>query len=283
MKNIIILDSKAYVRNRIKELVSEYDIHVYEAVNSIQLFNVLSEVNNEVSIIVMEINLEKESGLEVINKLKKKGLEIPILIVTSENRRKEFAKTIKAGIVDYILKPFNEKVLVDRITKGMEKKNIGSKKVEKSKDKEINNQLNKKLQVETINEIKKYSLMMITLFKTLDEFTVDLEKEYSALGSYLYFKLRNILGDTDGLTRYGIQNFIATFNTHDIGKEATISKNISEFFKDIKEKDKRFEGYYLECAFVHCPEEGNNNEELISKVTYKILDKIDELKRLEKR
>lgn len=286
MRNIIILDSKAYVRNRIKELVCGYKINVYEAINSFQLFTILAELDYDVSLIVMEVNLEKESGIDILHKLKKRNIEIPVLIVTSENRRKEFAKSIRAGAVDYILKPFDEKMLLNRIVKVMDKKinttNKSSKEDHKKISSDFQDYLSKELEDAKIKE-NIFSLMMITLFKAVDEFTADMEKEYSDLGKDIYPKLKEILEGVDLFIKYGAQSFVATFKVNSKEKENIIIQKVNEFFKNIRQQDKRFEGYYLECAFVNYPKEGNNKEELISKVTYKIVDKINQIKGMEKK
>lgn len=286
MRNIIILDSKAYVRNRIKELVYGYKINVYEAVNSFQLFTILAELDYDVSLIVMEVNLEKESGIDILHKLKKRNIEIPVLIVTSENRRREFAKSIRAGAVDYILKPFDEKVLLNRIVKVMDKKTDITNKSSKEDHKKISSDFQDYLSKELEDAKSKeniFSLMMITLFKAVDEFTADMEKKYFGLGNDIYPKLKEILEGVDLFIKYGAQSFVATFKVNSKEKENIIIQKVNEFFKNIRQQDKRFEGYYLECAFVNYPEEGNNKEELISKVTYKIVDKINQIKGMEKK
>ncbi|PRR76994.1 response regulator transcription factor [Clostridium thermopalmarium] len=290
MKNVVILDSKAYMRSRIKELVCDYEVRVYEAVNSFQLFRILAEVNYDVSLIIMEINLDRESGIDILNKLKSRGIDIPVLIVTSENRKKKFVKSIKAGAVDYILKPFDEKMLLKRIVKGMDKKYKKTNKNGGNIIKEKNNKLNLDFQDYLSNQLKdaksrhnNFSIMMITVFKFVDNFTEDVEKEYTILGNDLYIKLNDILKDADLFIRYEIQSFIATFKNKDKDNENYITEKIKKFFEDIKQNDKRFKDYYLECAFAHYLEDGKSKAELLSKVKQKIVNKINEVKRMEKK
>ncbi|MFU0824457.1 response regulator transcription factor [Clostridium sp.] len=288
MRNIVILDSKAYMRSRIKELVSDYEVHVYEAVNSFQLFRILAEVNYDVSLIIMEINLDRESGIDILNKLKSRGIDIPVLIVTSENRKKKFVKSIKAGAVDYILKPFDEKMLLKRIVKGMDKKYKKTNKNGGNIIKEKNNKLNLDFQDYLSNQLKdaekkqnNFSIMMITLFKFVDSFTEDVEKEYIILGNDIYIKLNDILKNADIFIRYEVQSFIATFKNKDEDNQNYLIDKIREIFKYIKENDERFKEYHLECAFVNYLEDGKSKEELLSKVKQKIVKKIDEVKRME--
>ena len=79
----------------------------------------------------MEVGLNKEDGFEVIKKIKSKDNNIPIMIVTSLNTRNAFIKGIKAGAVEYILKPFDNKFLLERIDSLITRYKSTEKKVEK--------------------------------------------------------------------------------------------------------------------------------------------------------
>ena len=92
-----MIDNKPYSVNTIKELVGDYNITVYEAKNSFEVFSTLQKLNNNAELIITDVNLGKESGIDIIKKIKEKGIKCPILILTSENKRKTFIEGIKAG------------------------------------------------------------------------------------------------------------------------------------------------------------------------------------------
>lgn len=282
MKNIIILDNKAYIRTRVKEIVAEYDIHVYEAINSLQFFNILAEVNYNVELIIVEINLGSESGIEIIKRLKGKGVDIPILILTTENRRKEFAKGIRAGAVDYILKPFDEKLLLKRIVGDMEKgKSKGDNKKLESKEKEAQVELEEFLS-EELDKDKELSIIMITFFKLVEKFTSELTKEYNTLSNIIHLQLKETLKEANLLIKYGPQSFIGTLKDINEDNKKLICEEVNETFLSLKQKSKVLEEYYLECVFVKYPEDGNNKEELITKARYETIERINKIKRMEK-
>lgn len=308
MKNIIILDNKPYIRTRVKELVKESDVKVHEASNSIQLFNILSNNTYKFELIIMEINLGNENGIEVINKLKKRKINIPIIILTSEARKKMFAKGIRAGAVDYILKPFEGDFLLKRIIGDIEKNNKDSKKtneaIEPIKDikKDIKKDVKKDINTKNINqdilefnnhldkqlekakkEEKKYALLMITMFKFVEKFTQKVEKEYIELSKDIYPKLNDILIGADLFTVYEGQSFVATFKFSNEENETIICERIKGFFKDLKNKDNRYKEYYLECDFANYPQDGENKEELLLNVNNKIVEKINKIKAMEKK
>lgn len=290
MRNIIIVDTKAYIRNKIKELLVEHKINVHEAVSSMQLYTLLAQLNYEVDLIILEINLGNESGLEIIGKLASKGLNIPILILTTENRKKQFIKGIKAGVIDYMLKPFNDKALVERIIE-----NIKEGKDKVAHRKAINE--GKKVSLSSIKasaantsmsaankEETKLSIVMITFFKQVEEFTAELEREYRAIADILYPKLKELLKGSDLLTKYGFQSYIAAFKNMDGKEEKLIEEKVKALFKELKEMDaSNIQSYYVECIFVHYPEDGKTKEELILKARQQTVERINIIKRSEKR
>lgn len=294
MANILIVDDKAYIRNRIKELLEEHRINIYEATSSRQLFTILAQLNYDIDLIILEINLGNENGLDIISKLNIKGINIPVLILTTENRKKQFIKGIKAGVVDYMLKPFNDKVLVKRVLENIQEgKNkiahrkfiIQGNKVSVSNVKELKNKEISPFKPEVIvnKQENNLSIIMITFFKKVEEFTVKLEREYKIVADIIYPKLKETLKDPEVLTKYGFQSFIAAFRSVDNKEEKVIEEKIRQLFEELKRRTEILKPYYLECTFVNYPNDGRNKEELILKARQETIEKINNFKRMEKR
>ncbi|KEI01928.1 response regulator [Clostridium botulinum] len=293
MKNIMIIDNKMYSRNRIKELIAEYDVNVYEAENSFQVFNILKKLNNKVELIITDVNLGKENGIDIIRKIKERGIKVPVLILTSENKRRTFIEGIKAGATDYILQPFEAKFLLKRILKDIEVHNNGSKVIKKSmkakeqisgvEEKEID--FNKYLSDEVNNaknSSKEFSILMLTLFKSVDEFTEKVEKEYAALIKIIYPRLKELLVGADIFIKYGPQSFVGSFKNLQDSKKQKMINNIKAIFRKAKDENKIYEEYFLEGSFAKFPADGTTEKELLSKVQDKMVDKINLIKNLER-
>lgn len=117
MDKVIVLDDMAYMRYRVKEILERKGIGVYEAGTSFDFFNKLHDNKDEINLIILEVGLSNEDGFEVIRKIKARNLNIPIMILTKMNTRNAFIKCIKEGTSEYILKPFNNKMLIERVNK----------------------------------------------------------------------------------------------------------------------------------------------------------------------
>ena len=77
MKNIILLESKAYVRQYIINSINVLGINLIEASNSIEFFNELHNAENKIDLILMGISSGMEDGFEILKKLRGKGINTP--------------------------------------------------------------------------------------------------------------------------------------------------------------------------------------------------------------
>ncbi len=154
MQNIIILDDMSYMRYRVKDLLEEKDIKVYEASTSFEFFNKLYEKKDNIDLIILELGLTREDGFEVVEKIREKNVDIPIVILTKVNTRDAFAKVIQEGISDYILKPFDNKVLLDRIVKTIKESKGGKEQVSTEKGSKVQKYILMKI-MKTLMKLKK--------------------------------------------------------------------------------------------------------------------------------
>ncbi|MEQ1558328.1 MAG: response regulator transcription factor [Methyloglobulus sp.] len=64
---------------------------------------------------VIDIGLPDFSGIELIKRLRKDNITIPILILTARSRWQEKVEGLEAGADDYLIKPFHYEELLARI------------------------------------------------------------------------------------------------------------------------------------------------------------------------
>ena len=66
-------------------------------------------------IVVLDLGLPKQSGLEVLDGLRGRGLDVPVLILTARDTSKDRVLGLDKGADDYMVKPFNIDELCARI------------------------------------------------------------------------------------------------------------------------------------------------------------------------
>ncbi len=85
--------------------------------------------------LVLDVRIPGMSGLELQEKLRDRGYDIPVVIVSGYGDVPMAVRAMKAGAVDFLEKPVSDQVLLDYIQKGIER-DINNKK-NRSENKEL--------------------------------------------------------------------------------------------------------------------------------------------------
>jgi two-component system, NtrC family, response regulator HydG len=103
MKNILVIDDDKDFRYLIKHQLKGNDFTCFECATREQALELLATEKNH--LVLCDLNLRKESGREVVIQMKESFPGIPVIIVTSYSHVKSAVELIRAGAVDYLLKP----------------------------------------------------------------------------------------------------------------------------------------------------------------------------------
>ena len=71
--------------------------------------------------LVLDVRIPGMSGLELQEKLRERGYDIPVIIVAGYGDVPRAVRAMKAGAVDFLEKPVSDQVLLDYIQKGIER------------------------------------------------------------------------------------------------------------------------------------------------------------------
>ncbi len=71
--------------------------------------------------LVLDIKMPKVSGLDLQGLLAEKGISFPIIFITGHGTVPASVKALKAGAMDFLQKPFEDRELLDSISEGIEK------------------------------------------------------------------------------------------------------------------------------------------------------------------
>jgi FixJ family two-component response regulator len=72
------------------------------------------------SCLVLDIRLPKRSGLDFQAELAKANIEIPIIFITGHGDVPMSVRAMKAGAIDFLIKPFRDQDLLDAVTIALE-------------------------------------------------------------------------------------------------------------------------------------------------------------------
>lgn len=113
---ILVVDDSATMRRIIKNSLSNLGyVDLLEAEDGVVAWDIMNK--EEVGILVTDWNMPNMNGLELVTKVRADGkyADVPIIMVTTEGGKTEVIKALKAGVNNYIVKPFTPQVLKDKL------------------------------------------------------------------------------------------------------------------------------------------------------------------------
>lgn len=221
-----------------------------------------------------------EEGFSTLEKVKLKNPHVPIIVLTSSNKKEIFLRSIIGGAADFILKPFEDDFFKERIKVFLQAKSdisYGTPQI-----------ISKSLAEYVAGEISKankskysFSVLITTFFRPLDEISIRQENEYRRLSGDLHRNLSELFWVTDVFIQFGTQSFIGVFPFCDMNSKSKIHHKIMSKFDEIKNSDVRFEHYHIANAFVTYPAEGNDFGDMMNTLTSRLKQTIYDIKNAE--
>jgi len=255
---IIVLESIKSIKIRIKLILNNKQYTVDEASNSTEFFNALAQNRYSADLIIMDIDLKNEDGFKLIKRVREKNKAVPIMIITANNHRNNFIKGISEGISDYMLIPFEDIILNNKVLKLLNlSENLIEKKVIFNLPFFIQTELKK------ANKGKyNVTIMMTTFYKQVKDFSNEIDNEYNNISGYIYDNLKNIFWDTDIFIPYASQNFIGVFPFASGENKDKISGKVDACFNDLKLKEPKLKDYHLSNVSLTYPQDIKEDEDI---------------------
>ncbi len=119
---ILVVDDFATMRKVIRNLLKQVGYeNIVEAEDGVIALKILK--SQKIDLVVSDWNMPNMTGLELLKAVRsdEELKSTPFLMVTAEALQDNVLAAVKAGVSNYIVKPFTAEVLNDKITKILEK------------------------------------------------------------------------------------------------------------------------------------------------------------------
>ena len=124
LTEILIIDDNADIRSILNELISEEGYKTRLAANYNQALIEIDKKLPDVAIIDVKLDKGDNDGIELLNHIKKKNKDIPVIIISGHANIEMAIKSLKSGAFEFIQKPFDKERLINFIRRAVENYNL---------------------------------------------------------------------------------------------------------------------------------------------------------------
>ena len=119
MKVLVLDDSKTMLRiitNTLKRVGITDIVTAEDGEEGLSEYNKLKETGVIFDMIFTDWNMPNMNGLQFVKRIRAIDQDTPIVMITTEGGKAEVITALKAGVNNYIVKPFTPAVLKEKIT-----------------------------------------------------------------------------------------------------------------------------------------------------------------------
>lgn len=105
MPKILLIDDEAAIRSALKEILEYESYEVKEAEDGATGIKLIEK--EEFDLVFCDIKMPRMDGLEVLEKIKEKNSELPVVMMTGHGTVETAVESLKKGAFDFIQKPLD--------------------------------------------------------------------------------------------------------------------------------------------------------------------------------
>jgi len=116
---ILTVDDSRTIRTIVKKAFRPFDCEIVEAENGVE--GLALAAREKPDLIILDITMPMMDGVEMLKKLKNEPVlkETPVIMLTAEAAKDKVIEVVKIGVADYVIKPFEASLLVQKVQKVM--------------------------------------------------------------------------------------------------------------------------------------------------------------------
>jgi two-component system chemotaxis response regulator CheY len=114
---ILIVDDSSTMRRIIGNVVQQLGVSkddFDEAEDGVVAWKLFQE-KGDYDVVLTDWNMPNMNGLELVKTIRAKDKKIPIVMITTEGGKGEVITALKAGVNNYIVKPFSAEILKEKL------------------------------------------------------------------------------------------------------------------------------------------------------------------------
>jgi DNA-binding NtrC family response regulator len=122
MDTILIIDDEKSLLDVLSLVFKKEGYEVRTATSGGEALEILG--SNSIDLVITDIRMPHLSGIEILKYIKSNIPEVPVIVITAYGSIKQAVEALKAGALDYIVKPFDVEELKILVVRGLERKHL---------------------------------------------------------------------------------------------------------------------------------------------------------------
>jgi len=116
MSKVLIVDDIESIRQSLDEIIQSLGMDTLSAANGEAALDIFSKHSEEVSLIILDVEMPVMDGIEFLEMFEDFVHDIPVMICSARHQIDIIDEAISLGAVDYIMKPYDRNIIEDKLT-----------------------------------------------------------------------------------------------------------------------------------------------------------------------
>jgi DNA-binding response OmpR family regulator len=127
MSRILVIDDSEVTRNRIKQILDKIKHDIFLAADAFAARDCLD--NHKIDLVLLDLNMPNKGGFTLLKELRSSLTlrHVPIAIISARQEARDVKRAAELGALTYIVKPIDEKVLLEKVTTLLKQNNYRSR------------------------------------------------------------------------------------------------------------------------------------------------------------
>ncbi len=114
---VLLVDDSRTMRIMEKRMLSTLpDIQFAEAVDGVEALSVIAAEPGGFDVILIDWNMPNMDGITLVQKIREKDKKTALIMATTEGEKNHVMDAIRAGVNNYIVKPFAAASLIEKFS-----------------------------------------------------------------------------------------------------------------------------------------------------------------------
>ena len=136
MANVLLVDDEVPFVEAMSRRLKKRDINVLTSFNGFEALGVLEE-DRSVEVVILDVKMPGMDGIETLGEIRKRFPLVEVVMLTGHATVETGIEGMKLGAFDYLMKPCDMDVLMDKLKEAVAKKRSHEEKIIEARVKEI--------------------------------------------------------------------------------------------------------------------------------------------------